>query len=349
MFYNENSDFFAEILLKWYASEKRDLPWRNTQNPYFVWLSEIILQQTRVAQGWAYYLKFIENYPTISHLATASEEAVLKDWQGLGYYSRARNLHQTAKIIHEKWQGQFPKTYAEMLTLKGVGDYTASAISSICYNEAQAVVDGNVYRVLSRVFGIDMPIDTSQGAKYFKELASVLLKKEEAGTYNQAIMDFGAIQCKPQNPSCMFCVFQEKCVAFSQNSVQKFPVKKGKAKVKNRYFHYFIPIDKAGKTLFRQRTEKDIWQGLYEFPLWETLEPIDNECVISEINKKYSQVISVKKKGKTITHKLSHQHIHTEFWLIHLEDYLLESIDFQEVEMFPTCILIANFLKELEI
>ena len=222
--------------MNWYATAQRDLPWRGTTDPYKVWLSEIILQQTRVVQGLPYYQRFISNYPTITDLANAPEEEVLKLWQGLGYYSRAKNLHHTAQYIATELGGIFPKTYKELVKLKGIGDYTASAIASFCYNEPCPVVDGNVYRVLSRVFGIATPINSTQGTKEFKALAHECLDKANAGVYNQAIMEFGALQCTPQSPDCTNCVLRDHCWAFHHNKVNELPVKLKKITIKKRYF-----------------------------------------------------------------------------------------------------------------
>ena len=214
---------FNSKLTHWYSIHKRDLPWRLNKDPYSIWLSEIILQQTQVKQGLPYYLKFIAHYPTVFDLANASEDMVLKDWQGLGYYSRARNLHLTSKYIAEELNGVFPKSYKDLIQLKGVGDYTASAIASICYEEKTAVVDGNVYRVLSRFFGIDTPINSTQGVKQFKTLASSLLPKTKIGDYNQAIMEFGARQCKPKSPDCSICTLTKDCVAFNTGKITILP------------------------------------------------------------------------------------------------------------------------------
>lgn len=260
-------DFAAE-LLTWYRKNKRSLPWRATRDPYKIWLSEIILQQTRVDQGMAYYHAFVENYPDVHALAKASEDKVLKTWEGLGYYSRARNLHVTAKKISVELGGRFPSSHAGLLELKGVGDYTASAISSICFNEVQPVVDGNVYRFLSRYFGIKTPIDSTKGKKEFRELAAELITQKDPGTFNQAMMEFGARQCTPRNPECGECVFRLSCVASKKKLVAKLPVKEKKTKVTERTLVYLV-LKNGNYTFIRQRTGKDIWQGLYEFPLWE--------------------------------------------------------------------------------
>lgn len=258
-------DFAAE-LITWYRKNKRNLPWRATKDPYKVWLSEIILQQTRVDQGMAYYHAFTEKYPTVQELAKAPEDAVLKTWEGLGYYSRARNLHFTAKKIAGELGGKFPSTHAGLLGLKGVGDYTASAISSICFGEAQPVVDGNVYRFLSRHFGIKTPIDSTKGRKEFRALAEELITHKNPGEFNQAMMEFGARQCKPVNPDCEVCVFRLSCVALKKKLVSTLPVKEKKTKVTDRFFYYLV-LRNGDHTFIRQRTGKGIWQGLFEFPL----------------------------------------------------------------------------------
>ncbi len=234
-----------------------------------------MLQQTRVLQGLPYYLKFIESYPKIEDLANAHEDEVLKLWQGLGYYSRARNLHATAKMIAEEMNGTFPDNYKDLLKLKGVGDYTASAVASICFNKPEAVVDGNVYRVLSRVFGIATPINTTAGQKEFKELAQVLIDKKQPGTFNQAIMEFGACYCVPQNPDCGNCIFNDSCVAFQQKKVGELPVKIKAKPIKKRYFNYLVVLLENERTILQQRTGKGIWHKLYEFPLIETSKEIN--------------------------------------------------------------------------
>lgn len=338
---------FRFKIIKWYDLQKRDLPWRKTQEPYRIWLSEIILQQTRVVQGLPYYNRFIENFPTVFDLANAPEEKVLKLWQGLGYYSRARNLHSSAKKIAFELDGVFPKSYKELIKLKGVGDYTASAIASICYSEPCAVVDGNVYRVLARVFGVETPIDTSEGISLFKELATNLLDKENAGIYNQALMDFGALQCKPQSPDCTSCTFSESCVAYLSQKVHELPKKNGKAKIRKRYFNYLVFIDNQGFTTLEKRTEKDIWQGLYEFPLIESDSEISEKELISELkNLSYSFSNIYIANEKPIVHKLSHQHIITRFWIIETKKIHHKSIDIKQITSFPVSALTAKFIKE---
>lgn len=339
---------FSNTLIYWYLQNKRDLPWRKTKNPYFIWLSEIMLQQTRVAQGLDYYLKFTSNFPTVFDLAKADESTVLKMWQGLGYYSRARNLHFSAKQIAFENGGQFPTTYKDIIKLKGVGDYTASAIASIAFNEPTAVVDGNVYRVLSRYFGIDTPINSSKGIKEFKELAQSLIDKTQPGTFNQAIMDFGAIQCKPKKPLCMFCPFSESCVALQKNLIEVLPVKEKKIKVKKRYFNYLVIKTKENKTILSERKGKGIWQGLYQFPLIESNKILNKEELIAleDFNTLFQNDVSISLfNKKDIVHKLSHQHLYTQFWVIETDEQKAADILWNEIENFPVPVLIANFLE----
>lgn len=256
---------FSPTLLAWYKVHKRNLPFRDTHNAYLIWLSEIIFQQTRISQGLAYYEKFAKRFPTPAALAAADEDEVLKLWQGLGYYSRARNLHAAAKSMH----GEFPTTYDGVRALKGVGDYTAAAICSMAYNMPYAVVDGNVYRVLARVFGIKTPIDSTEGKKEFTALAQKLLDKKFPGDFNQAMMDFGAMVCTPKAPQCATCPLAKMCVARRKNCVEKLPVKAQKTKISERFFHY-IYVEQGGYTWLHKRGTGDIWQNLYELPLAET-------------------------------------------------------------------------------
>ncbi|MEE4001156.1 A/G-specific adenine glycosylase [Tenacibaculum sp. FZY0031] len=336
-------------LIYWYSKNKRSLPWRKTKDPYRVWLSEIMLQQTRVAQGLPYFLKFTEAFPTVFALAKANESEVLKLWQGLGYYSRARNLHFTAKFVANELKGEFPKTYKELLTLKGVGDYTASAIASICYDEPVAVVDGNVYRVLSRYFGIATPINSTKGVKEFKELAQTLIDVSQPGVYNQAIMDFGALHCKPQNPLCSECPLANSCVAFAKNRVKELPVKEKKIKVKKRYFNYLVPITENNETVLEERKGKGIWQGLYQFPLVETQKKTaEDELMESEQFKKLFPKETTVSLFNTddIIHKLSHQHLITKFWVVKTTDVNTETTDWTTVKERPVPVLIDKFLEE---
>ena len=342
---------FSNALIKWYLQNNRELPWRKTKNPYYIWLSEIILQQTRVAQGLSYYLKFIEAFPTIFDLAEAKESTVLKMWQGLGYYSRARNLHFTANQIATELNGEFPSTYKEIIKLKGIGDYTASAISSICFNKPTAVVDGNVYRVLSRYFGIKTAINSSAGIRKFKALAQSLIDKSQPGTFNQAIMDFGALHCKPQNPLCESCIFTHSCIAFEKKMTKKLPVKDQKIKVRRRYFNYLVIISKDKKTILSERKGKGIWQGLFEFPFIETKKSVSLKELIS--TSEFLKLIPSKStislfNKKEIIHKLSHQHLHTQFWIINTENSSEINTKWEEIDTYPVPILIANFLDAFQ-
>lgn len=262
-------DIFNSLIHLWYSLFKRDLPWRNTRNPYFIWLSEIILQQTRIDQGMAYYMSFTEEFPTISDLASASEDKVLKLWQGLGYYSRARNLHFTARYIAEHYNGKFPDEYHLILSLKGIGEYTAAAIASISFNQEYPAVDGNVYRILSRFYGISDPIDTSAGKKIFVKLAAELIKGTDPGMHNQALMEFGALQCTPQKPDCLSCPLSERCYAFANKKAADLPVKLKKTTQRHRYFNYF-EISHGDSVWLKKRVGKDIWKNLFEFPMIET-------------------------------------------------------------------------------
>lgn len=340
---------FSNTLVQWYLQNKRDLPWRKSSNPYKIWLSEIILQQTRVDQGMAYYFKFIEQFPTVFHLANASQEQVLKLWQGLGYYSRARNLHASAKYIVKELNGEFPSTYNDLMKMKGVGDYTASAIASICYNQPTAVVDGNVYRVLARYFGIDIPINSTKGIKEFKLLAQNLLDQTISGTHNQAVMEFGARMCKPQNPDCEICPLNDSCVALEKNLIKNLPVKEKKLKIRKRYFNYLVVQTSDNKTVIEKR-EQGIWINLYQFPLIETQQEIEetqliNDAIFEELFSELSTSIKLF-NNEQVVHKLSHQHIFTKFWIINTQKYYKFSLNWNEIERFPVPILIDNFLNE---
>ena len=343
---------FSNTLIYWYLQNSRDLPWRKTNNPYFIWLSEIMLQQTRVAQGLSYYLKFTEAFPTVFDLAKADESTVLKMWQGLGYYSRARNLHFTAKQIANEFNGEFPSTYKEIIKLKGIGDYTASAIASFAFDEPSAVVDGNVYRVLSRYFGIKTPINSSAGIKEFKELAQTLIDKENPANYNQAIMEFGAIQCKPKKPMCLFCPLSESCVALQKNLIEVLPVKGKKIKVRNRYFNFLVIKTDDNKTILQMRKGKGIWQGLYQFPLIESDKNIDkNQLITSEefINLFPDETTISLFNDKEIVHKLSHQHLHTQFWIIETTNLSEAKIKWSAIDKYPVPVLIANFFEDYQL
>jgi len=311
-------EVFAKRIIKWYKENRRDLPWRNTKEPYFIWLSEIILQQTRVEQGIDYYYRFIEAFPSITELAEAEEEQVLKLWQGLGYYSRARNLHTTAKNIVENYKGVFPKEHSKILALKGVGQYTAAAIASFSFGQNYPVVDGNVFRVLSRVFEIKTPIDSTSGNKEFYALAGLLMQNVEPDTFNQSIMEFGALQCKPKAPACNKCTLSDICLAYEKNLINELPVKSKSIKKRDRYFNYFI-VEHNGALLLKKREEKDIWQSLYDFPLLETDILVDETEVLESKEWRNSfgkQEYIINSVSKIVKHVLSHQQIHARFWEI---------------------------------
>lgn len=338
---------FSNTLINWYLKNNRKLPWRKNRNPYHVWLSEIMLQQTRVAQGMPYFLKFTEAFPTVFDLAKADETTVLKLWQGLGYYSRARNLHFTAKFVANELNGKFPNNYKDLLKLKGVGDYTASAIASICFEEPTAVVDGNVYRVLSRYFGIKTAINSSAGIKEFKTLAQTLIDTKQPGTYNQAIMDFGALHCKPKNPLCNECPLDDSCVALEKKWVSELPVKEKKIKIKNRYFNYLVVITSDDKTILEERKGKGIWQGLYQFPLIETKKIIDENQLVKtkEFEKLFPKETTISLfNAKNIVHKLSHQHLHTKFWIVKTPEVNNKTVKWKAIREFPVPVLIDKFL-----
>lgn len=343
---------FSQEILQWYHKNKRELPWRNTIEPYNIWLSEIILQQTRVVQGIPYYLKFLDAFPTVRHLAKAPEEKILKLWQGLGYYSRARNLHATAKMVVNEHNGTFPNTYVGLKSLKGVGDYTASAIASICFNIPEPVVDGNVYRVLARYFGVDIPINSSEGIKHFKELARKVMNEEQIRDYNQGIMEFGAIQCAPKKPYCMLCPLQESCVALKDNKVDVLPIKLNKTKTRRRYFNYLVFLDGQKNTLLEQRKGKGIWQNLYQFPLLESekeLQVEEFEQILMEENR-LPRYRSFSMYNETpIVHKLSHQHLYTRFWIVETKKLLPDGISWEQIVEFPVPVLIADFIQTFKI
>ena len=344
-------NIFSGTLLDWYAENKRDLPWRNTTDPYLIWISEIILQQTRVAQGYEYFLRFIKRFPDVVSLAAASEDEVMKYWQGLGYYSRARNLHAAAKSM----KGTFPKTYAEVRALKGVGDYTAAAICSFAYDMPYAAVDGNVYRVLSRYFGVDTPIDSTEGKKLFAALADEMLDRKQPALYNQgimdfgagevldksrpadynqAIMDFGAVQCTPQSPNCLFCPLSGSCRALSEGKVQQLPVKQHRTKTTNRYFNY-IYVRMGAHTLIHKRTEDDIWKNLFELPLVETEKDLSEEeflaCPQFHALFAEGEVRMVRTLLRGVKHVLSHRVIYTNFYEVTLPDNSSSFSSYQRV------------------
>lgn len=312
---------FASTILEWYSIYKRDLPWRHTDNPYIIWLSEVILQQTRVAQGLPYFEKFLQSYPTVQDLANASSDEVLRLWQGLGYYSRARNLHQCAKDVVEIYGGKFPSSYQELLKLKGVGSYTAAAIASFAFGQRVAVVDGNVFRILSRYFGISSDIGTPAGKKEFEALANSLIPHDHPGEFNQAIMEFGSLQCKPKNPDCINCIFRAGCFAYNNDAVDQLPVKGGKIKTKVRYFTYAY-IRCGERVVLNKRGTGDIWQGLHDFPL------VEQEKNILEDPRDFYYTRELESLDPNLTfdpgisykHILSHQRIFANFVSFDISD-----------------------------
>lgn len=312
--------FFAQKLLVWYSKNRRFFPWRDTHDPYAIWISEIILQQTRTSQGYDYFLRFMERFPDAEVLAKATEDEVLKYWQGLGYYSRARNLHRAARQVAE--MGKFPDNYEGIRKLKGVGDYTAAAVASFAFGLPHAVVDGNVYRVLSRYFGITEPIDTAAGKKYFAALAQELLPKSPDGAdYNQAVMDFGAIQCTPRSPECGSCPLSDGCAAWRTNTVQQYPVKSRALKITERYLHY-IYIQAEGETVLFRREGKDIWEGLYEPFLIETSVPhtpadLFGSDLLPDFMRKEDAVWNILQEN--VRHQLTHRTLICNFYRLDLK------------------------------
>ncbi|MBB6273491.1 A/G-specific adenine glycosylase [Pedobacter cryoconitis] len=312
---------FQQELIGWYLVNKRNLPWRHTQNPYIIWLSEIILQQTRVEQGLPYFNRFLEAYPTVQDFAAATETQVLKLWQGLGYYSRGRNMLFTARQIMDLHAGVFPVSYQDLIKLKGVGEYTAAAISSFSSGEAKAVLDGNVFRVLSRYFGISSPINSTAGKKEFTELAQSLIYKEDPALYNQAIMEFGALQCKPKSPDCEVCPLMLSCYAKNNNLIPVLPVKLKTVKVRTRYINYFV-CENDDKVLVNKRILEDIWQHLYDFPSIETAvaADTDQEEFIKEVKQKFGLDVVIRPLMQ-VKHLLTHQIIYVQFFA--LDNYII--------------------------
>jgi A/G-specific adenine glycosylase len=367
---------FGQQLAQWYQMHKRDLPWRNTNDPYLIWLSEVILQQTRVAQGLPYYEKFAATYPTVIDLAAASEQEVLRLWQGLGYYSRARNMHTTARMVVEKYDGIFPGNYSDLLQLKGIGPYTAAAIASFASNEPVAVVDGNVYRVLSRVYGIADDVDSHKGKQFFRQYAQQLLQEclplVEPSIYNQAIMEFGAIHCMPVTPSCNNCIFKQHCYAYANTMQAQLPVKEKKIKIKQRNFVYFI-FEYEGQILMKERGNGDIWQGLYDFPMVEEREGklIAFSELIQQIYEQILPLLSLRNLAAgtlvsgyplqiagisdTYKHQLTHQSLLVQF--LHLKvtsaDFWQQvcqlgvlSVSHAKLEDLPKPVLLVNYLQK---
>ncbi len=340
---------FNYLILSWFDNNKRDLPWRNTRNPFHIWLSEIILQQTRVDQGMNFYINFITEFDTIYDLAQADEQKVLKLWQGLGYYSRARNLHFTSKFIANELNGVFPNTFLELKKLKGVGDYTAAAIASIVYNEPVPAVDGNMFRVFSRYFNIEDDISNTKAKKIFWELGLEIIDKKRPGDFNQAVMDLGATICTPKAPKCEICPLNDSCEALRLNKVLALPVKTKKVKVKDRFLN-FVYMEKEGKIALTKRTTSDVWQNLYTLPMFETMNSDDNLVNIDDLNLE----ILVEEK-----HILSHQNLYIKFFRLRngleqniYEANLLQSSDIEWVEYdkiinYPFPKPIEKFIKSI--
>jgi A/G-specific adenine glycosylase len=343
---------FSAKLLKWYDLHKRDLPWRHTMDPYKIWLSEIILQQTRVDQGMSYYLKFISLFPTVQDLAVADEDQVMKAWQGLGYYSRARNLHASAKYITSEWNGKFPTAQQELLKLKGVGEYTSAAIASFCFGEVTPVVDGNVMRVITRLHGITEPIDSPAGKRAIYKVAQELIDTRHPGLYNQAIMEFGALQCVPVNPDCAVCPFKTQCVAYASETVKELPVKGKKTAVKDLWFYYFF-ITHKNSVYIRKRTETGIWKGLHDFPLLEKTQIGSIEDAVEEGMKQLSlpKTAVVNGVSEEYIHILSHRKIHARFISVALKSLWSKSpqgvmcIDKNDLSGYGIPRLIDKFLE----
>ena len=347
---------YSEKIIAWYMGHKRDLPWRGIDDPYRIWVSEIILQQTRVNQGLEYYLRFVGRFPDVRSLAEADEDEVLKYWQGLGYYSRARNLHRAARTIVADFGGVFPHEYKDILSLSGVGEYTAAAIASFAYGLPYATVDGNVYRVLARLFSVTVPIDSPAGKREFARLAQSLLPSARAGLHNQAMMEFGALQCVPSSPDCIRCPLQPQCKAFEQGVVAQLPVKSQRAKVQDRYFNYFYVIC-DGCTFLQKRTGDDVWKGLYEFPLIETERQISLDELMTDrqFGRMFGDAgeVEVQAISPLMKHVLSHRRIFARFVTVHVRQasaYLasLLRVPLGEVDRYAVSRLTDMFLESLE-
>lgn len=353
---------FWNLLSIWYAKNKRDLPWRQTHEPYAIWLSEVILQQTRINQGLDYYLRFLETYPDVFTLAKASKDEVYKLWQGLGYYNRADNLMKTAKLIANEYHGKFPADLQQLKSLPGIGDYTAAAIASISFDLPAPVVDGNVFRVLSRIFGIKTPIDTGHGKKEFTEKAADLMQHHPPAVFNQAMMEFGALHCLPANPDCKNCIFKNRCVAFSKEKQMYLPVKKSKTKVRDRHIYYFvIQTDGADPKFFiKKRENHDIWRNLYDFPSIASGKALSDPKEVLSLAKKQGlfpfQKYKVGKTSKKYEHKLTHLRIFATFIPIILsevpkkepENFLL-LISQSTLNKYPVPQLIVRYMQDYKI
>lgn len=342
---------FSLKIINWYALNKRDLPWRDTRNPYKIWLSEVIMQQTRVIQGLDYYHKFVKHYPTVTDLANTPEEKIMKDWQGLGYYSRARNLHAAAQFIRDHHEGRFPATYEEILMLKGVGKYTAAAIASFAYDLPYPVVDGNVMRVIARYFGIDKPINSTQGLKEIEMAVDAVFDRDNPGIFNQAIMEFGALQCKPGKPDCSVCVLQDACIAYATGQTETLPVKEKKTKIRERHFCYLVIRD-GNHTYIQKRTGNDIWKNMYQFPLLETEQSLTEPQWLQQVEEALKS-LKIKKPGISgisgeVKHQLTHRTIRARFCEIeahisHIPDDWIR-IPVETLEEYAVPVLISRYL-----
>lgn len=341
---------FNNELTQWYLENKRNLPWRDTTDAYVIWLSEIILQQTRVEQGLPYFNRFLEKYPNVTAFAAADEDEILKLWQGLGYYSRGRNMLKTARLVQETYNGNFPQSYDQLIKLKGIGEYTASAIASFSANEAKAVVDGNVYRVIARYLGIDEPINSTKGKKIFQQAANDFLNKKNPGLHNQAMMEFGATICKPKNPACGICPVRTGCYAFTHNAINTLPVKLNKVKIRNRFFNYFLFTD-GHKVLINKRNQSDIWANMYDLPLIETTSLLtpDELFIQPDVIEYFGRDIQIDKISSIKTHVLTHQRLYVRLIILKKQPIKLkESWSYLPVESikniaFPKIVFI--FLK----
>ena len=347
-----NHTHFSSVLLAWYKLNKRELPWRKTKDPYKIWLSEVLLQQTRVSQGLPYYLSFQKKFPTVKKLAEAPEKEVLRLWQGLGYYSRARNLHKCAKIISNHWRERFPETVEELKTLPGIGDYTAAAIASLAFNQPAAVVDGNVFRVLSRLFGVELNIASPAGKKYFQALANSLIPADNPGEFNQAMMEFGSVHCAPRNPKCDACSFSRRCVAFQSERQSFFPVKSKMKKRRVRYFNYFVI--RSGKRIWmKTRQEKDIWEGLNEFYLMESKRPISDARAVQLFSDEMGWARLDESKSVQIKQILSHQEIAGKFFEVDSKNGMPSHFkngkfcSSSEIERLAKPVLISRYLSQI--
>lgn len=346
---------FNRILRKWYLKNHRNLPWRNTTEPYKIWLSEIILQQTRVLQGLPYYEKFVTYFPTVEELAMANEQEVLRLWQGLGYYSRARNLHYTAKIIFQEYDSVFPATFESLLRLKGLGDYTAAAIASFAFNVPVPAIDGNVYRVMSRIFGLKHDILSVKGKKEFFHIGLKLISQKDPATYNQAMIEFGALQCVPISPKCMACPFNDRCYAYQNGEVERLPVKIKKLKIKHRHLNYLV-LNYEGQLVLRERRGEGIWEGLYDFPLIETEDIVHDfeDFPTSKLLQELQVNGIIEESSKSYVHLLTHQKLNVKFWPVQLKTVpvLLKQTGMvfyekQDIENLPKPILIDQYLKQI--